>query len=241
MDDSPLQRLSGDWQRALAVVAHPDDVEYGMAATVAHFTRQGKWIGYLLASRGEAGIDDRHPDEAGPLREAEQRAAAAMVGVDTVEFLGYPDGTITYSLDLRSDIAVAIRRHRPEVVFTANHHDRFGPGAFNMADHRAVGLAAIDAVRDAANRWVFSDRIESNSPAWQGVSMIAVAASPQATHAVDITDTFDVGLASLAEHRVYLAALGPERDPVPMLRTFAEQAGRRLGTPLAAAFEVIDP
>lgn len=221
------------------MVAHPDDVEYGIAAAVADFTGRGKWVGYVLASRGEAGIDNLHPAQVGPLREAEQRAAAAVVGVDTVEFLNYPDGAITYTLQLRRDIAAAIRRHRPEVVLTVNHHERFGPGAFNMADHRAVGLAAIDAVRDAANRWVFPELAEQELAAWQGVSTIAIAASPLATHAVDVTETFDAGLASLAEHRTYLAALGADGDPAAMLRTVAEDAGHRLGAPLAAAFEVI--
>ncbi|MHA7652843.1 PIG-L deacetylase family protein [Mycobacterium sp. ML4] len=239
MSDTRLREFPDDWRRALAVVAHPDDVEYGMAAAVAHFTRRGKWVGYVLASRGEAGIDNLHPDQAGPLREAEQRAAAAVVGVHTVEFLGHPDGAMVYGLQLRRDIAAAIRRHCPDVVFTLNHHDWFGPGAFNMADHRAVGLAAIDAVRDAANRWVFADLAAQDLAAWQGVSTVAVAASPQATHAVDVTDTFDIGLASLAEHRAYLAALGPGADPAEMLRSFAESDGRRLGTRLAAAFELI--
>src|SRR5207247_10532693 len=100
------------------------------------------------ATRGEAGMDGMEPERAGPLREAEERAAAAIVGVDAVEFLGYPDGTIEYGLPLRRDIARVIRRHRPDVVITGNYHDSWGPGTRNQSDHIALGLAVLDAVRD---------------------------------------------------------------------------------------------
>ena len=150
-----LRPFPEDWQRALAVVAHPDDLEYGAASAVARWTSDGRTVCYLLASRGEAGIDGLPPDQAGPLREAEERAGAAEVGVDVVEFLDHRDGVIEYGLDLRRDIARAIRRHRPEVLVTMVHDERAPWGGFGMADHRVVGLAAVDAARDAANRWVF--------------------------------------------------------------------------------------
>ena len=107
-----------DWSRAMAVVAHPDDLEYGAASAVARWTDQGKEVVYVLVTSGEAGIDGRPPEEVGPLREAEERASAAAVGVDSVEFLGHPDGLVTCGVALRADIAGAIRRHRPEVVLT---------------------------------------------------------------------------------------------------------------------------
>lgn len=91
------------------MASHPDDIEYGTASAVARWTAQGKQIAYLLATRGEAGIDGLHPDEAGPLREAEERAGARVVGVDTVEFLDHRDGVIEYGPDLRRDIVRAIR------------------------------------------------------------------------------------------------------------------------------------
>jgi LmbE family N-acetylglucosaminyl deacetylase len=226
-----------NFERALAVVAHPDDLEYGGAAAVARWTAQGRHIAYLLATRGEAGIDTLPPAECGPLREAEQRAAAAEVGVDVVEFLDHPDGLITYGLPLRRDIAAAIRRHRPEVVITVNHHDTFPGGHLNMADHRMVGLAAIDAVRDAANRWLFP---EVGEP-WSGVRQVLVLASPNSGHAVDVEEHFDRGVASLRAHKAYLEALGgPMGDPEQFLRESAEAAAARLpGALLATAFQVI--
>jgi LmbE family N-acetylglucosaminyl deacetylase len=229
--------FSEDFERGLAVVAHPDDLEYGGAAAIARWTAQGRSIAYLLATRGEAGIDTLPPAECGPLREAEQRAAAAEVGVDVVEFLDHPDGLITYSVPLRRDIAAAIRRHRPEVVITVNHHDTFPGGHFNMSDHRVVGQAALDAVRDAANRWLFP---EVGEP-WSGVRQVLVLASPRSGHAVDIEEHFDRGVASLRAHKAYLEALGgPMADPEQFLRESAEAAAARLpGARLATAFEVI--
>jgi LmbE family N-acetylglucosaminyl deacetylase len=227
-----------DFERGLAVVAHPDDLEYGGAAAIARWTAQGRHIAYLLATRGEAGIDTLPPAECGPLREAEQRAAAAEVGVDVVEFLDHPDGLITYGVPLRRDITAAIRRHRPQVVITVNHHDTFSGGHLNMADHRVVGRAALDAVRDAANRWLFP---EVGEP-WSGVRHVLVLASPLSGHAVDVEEHFDRGVASLRAHKAYLEALGgPMSDPETFLRGGAEEAAARLpGSRLATAFQVID-
>jgi LmbE family N-acetylglucosaminyl deacetylase len=228
-----------DFERALAVVAHPDDLEYGGAAAIARWTAQGRSVAYLMVTRGEAGIDTLAPAECGPLREAEQRAAAAEVGVSVVEFLDHPDGLISYGVPLRRDIAAAIRRHRPQLLVTVNHHETFPGGHRNMADHRAVGHAVLDAVRDAANRWLFP---EVGEP-WGGVRHVAVMASPRNTHAVDITDVFGCGVASLAAHRAYLAALdGPMADPETFLRSMADADAARLpGARLATAFELIEP
>lgn len=233
----PLEPFPEEFERGLAVVAHPDDLEYGGAAAIARWTAQGRQIAYLLVTRGEAGIDTLAPAECGPLREAEQRAAAAEVGVDVVEFLDHPDGLIEYGVPLRRDIAAAIRRHRPDVVITVNHRETFPGGHYNMVDHRVVGQATLDAVRDAANRWLFP---EVGEP-WSGVRQVLVLASPLATHAVDVEEQFDRGVASLRAHKAYLEALGgPMADPEAFLRGAAEQTAARLpGARLATAFEVI--
>lgn len=236
----PLEPLDETWERALVVVPHPDDMEYGGAAAVARFTRAGKWVGYTLLTSGEAGIDGLSPEEAGPLREAEQREACALVGVDTVEFLGFPDGMLEYGLGLRYAIAAAIRRHRPDVVMTVNFRDTYGGVMLNQADHVAAGRAVVDAARDAGNRWVFRDLLDAGLEPWSGVRAVWAAASPNATHAVEVTDTFDAGLASLHAHRAYLAGLGPDSpEPTEFLEGFARQTGSRLGVPMAVAFEVL--
>jgi LmbE family N-acetylglucosaminyl deacetylase len=240
MTPVPLDELPEDWSRALAIVAHPDDLEYGAASAVARWTRQGKDVRYLLVTRGEAGIAGRPPEEVGPLREREQRASAAVVGVQVVEFLDHPDGMIEGGPALRRDLARAIRVHRPEVVVGINHRDWWGPGAWNHVDHRVVGVAILDAVRDAANPWAFPVLRAAGLDAWTGVRFVALNGSPESTHAVDVTDTLDLGVASLREHATYLAGLGDAAtDPDGFLRAAAAATGARLGVPYAAGFELV--
>ncbi|MFI9722198.1 PIG-L deacetylase family protein [Streptomyces sp. NPDC052396] len=236
-----LREMPTDWRRALAIVAHPDDLEYGAAAAIATWLDDGRECAYLLATVGEAGIDTLPPAEAGPLREREQRESAAAVGVSTVEFLGYPDGVIEYGTALRRDFAAAIRRHRPELVITLNHHDTWGGVAWNTPDHRAVGRATLDAVGDAGNRWIFPELVEQGLMPWNGVRHVAVAGSPQPTHAVDARAGLDRGVASLLCHRTYIEALTQE-DPERYARSFLEggmaAVAERFGGRPAVPFEL---
>jgi LmbE family N-acetylglucosaminyl deacetylase len=176
------------------------------------------------------------PDKTRPIRRAEQEASCAVVGVAEVEFLGWPDGAIVEGLELRAALAGVIRRHRPDVVVSINFRDSWGGPSWNHADHRAVGRALLDAVRDAANPWLHTDRGE----AWSGVRFVAFSASPAPTHAVDTTDTFDLGVRSLEAHRMYLENLGGgPSSPDSLLREAAAAAGARFGVTYAATFEVI--
>lgn len=231
--------LPEDWERALAVVAHPDDLEYGAASAVARWTSQGKHVSYLLVTRGEAGIDNMSPDEVAPLREVEEWASARVVGVHNVEFLDYRDGVIEYGLPLRRDIARAIRRHRPEVLLTLNETLTWPGGVLNMADHRWVALAVLDAARDAGNRWIFPELLAQGFEPWNGVRMVCHHASPSPTHVVDVTAFLDQGIASLREHKLYLAYLSDDFDPEAFLRQQAAETGQRSGYSYAVDFEVI--
>ncbi|MBB6171235.1 LmbE family N-acetylglucosaminyl deacetylase [Nocardiopsis mwathae] len=235
-----LQPLRDDWTRALTVVAHPDDLEYGASSALARWTSQGKAITELLVTRGEAGIDTLPPQESGPLRVQEQLASARAVGVESVEFLDFPDGTLEYGLDLRRAIARAIRRHRPELIVSINFRDHFpGSTSYNHADHRVLGPALLDAVRDAANRWVFTELIDEGLAPWSGVREVAFAAAPHPTHFVELSEAdLDAGIASLDAHEVYLANLG-DFDQKAFLRSNAEEAGAQAGVGLAVAFEVL--
>ena len=235
-----LLPLPEDWNSALVVMAHPDDIEYGAASAVARWTSQGKRVAYLLATRGEAGIDAMTPHEAGPLREAEERSGAAIVGVESVEFLDYTDGVIEYGLPLRRDIARAVRRHRPDVLVTGNFETTWGGRAFNMADHRAVGLAALDAARDAGNRWIFPELLDEGLEPWNGVSRALIAGANAPTHAVDVTDHIDQGVASLEEHRAYIAGLGRDFDPDMFLRMNANAMGEQFGCDYAVSFQALE-
>jgi LmbE family N-acetylglucosaminyl deacetylase len=238
-ESQKLAPLPEDWHAALAVVAHPDDLEYGAASAVARWTSQGKHVSYLLVTRGEAGIDTLDPAQAGPLREAEERRSASIVGVQAVEFLDYRDGMVEYGLPLRRDMARAIRRHRPEVLLTVSHQLTWGDGTLNMADHRWVGLAVLDAARDAGNRWIFPELLAEGCAPWGGVRMVCLSASPRPTHAVDITGFLDQGIASLQAHSGYLASLPTAFDPATFLRQNAQEVGLALGCEHAVSFEVI--
>ncbi|MEU7469082.1 PIG-L deacetylase family protein [Streptomyces sp. NPDC044984] len=238
---SQLPPMPDDWQRALAVVAHPDDLEYGCAAAIASWTDAGREVSYVLATRGEAGIDTLEPAKCGPLREREQRASAAVVGVSEVGFLDYADGVVEYGPALRRDIAAAIRRYRPELVITLNHRDTWGGTYWNTPDHVAVGRAVLDAAGDAGNRWIFPELTERGLEPWNGVRWVAVAGSDSPTHAVDATDGLERAIASLLEHRTYIEALtdeDPEAYARGLLTGFAEEAGKRFGDRPAVTFEV---
>jgi LmbE family N-acetylglucosaminyl deacetylase len=241
MTEDVAERVDEGWSSALAIVAHPDDLEYGTAAAIARWTAQGKRVAYCLATSGEAGIDGLEPEVAGPLREAEERASAAIVGVDTVEFLGHPDGVLEYGLPLRRDIARAVRRHRPDVVITGNYHDSWRPGTRNQADHIALGIAVLDGVRDAGNRWVFRELLDEGLEPCK-VSTVLVSGVFGSSHAVDVTDHFDAGIASLEAHVEYLRGLGdgPMSDPREFLESFARQTGARLGVTYAVGFDVLN-
>lgn len=211
-----------DWSRALVIAAHPDDIEYGVAAAVATWTDAGKEVRYLLATRGEAGIAGMPPREAGPLREQEERASAAVVGVSEVEFLDHRDGTLVEGPALRRDLAAALRRHRPDLVVTLHGGDTWTtpevtPAAWNSADHRALSRSVLDAVADAGNEWIFPDL--TGDP-WSGVEYVAVQTVGEPPHVVDVVAGVERAVASLAEHAVYLGALSD--DPVQ------EQARRQI-------------
>jgi LmbE family N-acetylglucosaminyl deacetylase len=232
-----MQPIPEDWDRAVAVVAHPDDLEYGVASAVARWTGQGKDVTYVLATSGEAGIDGMEPAETGPLREEEERRSAAVVGVSRVDFLGHPDGAVEYGVALRRDLAAALRSLRPDIVITANFDLTWGEGGVvNHADHRAVGLAVLDACRDAANRW-FSP--ELGEP-WQGIGAAYVAASNPPTHYVDVGDTLALGVASLQEHRAYIEGLGRDFDPEEFLTNMAGFGGMAAGCDFAVLFQRFD-
>lgn len=236
-----LEPFPQDWTTALCVAAHPDDLEYGAAIAVARWTSLDRTVRYLLVTRGEAGIDGLHPDECGPVRAGEEVEGASRVGVSDVDFLDEADGSVLYSLELRRTLAGAIRRHRPDLVVTGHFGLAWGPGpggASNQADHRAVGLATLDAARDAGNRWIFpdllADGLEPHSPRW-----VAIAGSPTPSHAQVVeAEDLDRGVASLEAHARYLDGLTPRPDVRSFLTTAVEAGGEQAGAGLAVAFEL---
>lgn len=204
-----LEEFPDDWDTALALVAHPDDPEYGMAAAVARWTSEGKRVVYALASSGEAGIEGMAPAEAGPLREDEQRASAAIVGVDDVEFWGFPDSDIRNTPQLRARITETIEHVAPQVILSLYGGEEWAPGQPNQSDHMEFSAAVLDTY-DALGpsktkpRWVFEN-------------------GPHATHAVDVASFIDSAVASLAAHEKYLSVLDPDTPVVDQARNQVER------------------
>ncbi|WP_299440803.1 PIG-L deacetylase family protein [uncultured Phycicoccus sp.] len=241
-DERPaLRPLEGPFSSILCVVAHPDDIEYGAAAAVHRWVQEGATAAYFLLTRGEAGIDTMEPERAAVVREEEERESARRVGVETVEFAGWADGSIESGVPLRREIAAAIRRHTPDVVIGQNWADRFGPGMLNQADHRAVGLATLDAVADAGNRWLHRDLLDEGLEPWAGVKVLAAAGSPTPTHYVDVTgEHFEASVHSLEAHAEYNAAL-PSDFPAPreLLTMILGGGGEAAGVDKALTLEVL--
>jgi len=228
-----VQPMPEDWESAVAVAAHPDDLEYGLASAIARWTGQGKRVSYLMVTRGEAGIAGMAPEQTGPLRVEEERRSAAVVGVSQVDFLDHHDGLVEYGIPLRRDLAAAFRRLKPDIVITGSFDLTWSEeGPVNHADHRAVGLAVLDACRDAANEWVFPEA----GPAHRGIRSAYVAHSGSPTHFVDVTGTIGAGVASLREHKAYIDGLGREFDPDTFLRDMAGYIGLGAGCEYAVSF-----
>lgn len=227
-----------DFRKVLCVVAHPDDVEYGTSSAVARWTSQGVEVAYLLLTRGEAGMPNP-PEETIRIRRGEQEAACAAVGVSSLEMLDHPDGVLQPSLDLRRDIARAIRAHKPDVVVTGCWDVEFVAG-LNQADHRVAGLACLDAIRDADNRWVFPELVEEGLQPWR-VRWFLVAGHPKPTHGVDVSgEPIARGVASLEAHSEYLGAIEGHPPPAVFIPAIAAMGGRALGVEHAVLFRAWD-
>jgi LmbE family N-acetylglucosaminyl deacetylase len=240
MSDGTLLPFPADaFRRVLCVVAHPDDVEYGTSSAVAAWTSQGVEVAYLLLTRGEAGMDASPPEQTAELRVNEQVAGSHAVGVSQVEFLHYPDGVLVYSVEMRRDIARVIRTFRPDAVVVGTWEVEFVAG-LNQADHRVAGLAAIDAVRDAGNRWVFPELLDEGLEPWSA-RWLLVSADPRPTHGVDVTgDPLERGIASLEAHREYLAGIPGHPPPRMMISGITALQGRRMGVDHAVLFRAFD-
>lgn len=229
---TPLPILDDhDYERILCIVAHPDDLEYGASAAVSHWVRRGKHVAYLLFTSGEAGMQAA-PEEVGPLRAVEQRHACAAVGVNDLTILDFPDGQLIYGLELRRAVARAVRQFTPTAVLTTNF-DVVAPYGLNQADHRAAGLAVVDGVRDAGNRWVFTDLLDEGLEPWQ-VSDLLVAAPSHPTHAVLIDERgIADAIASLTCHAAYLADLPNHPAPAEFLPEVLAAGGALADAPAA--------
>lgn len=238
--------------RALVIAAHPDDIDFGAAGTVAAWTAAGVTVSYCVATFGDAGgFDPAVPREQIPgIREAEQRAAAAAVGVHEVTFLGYPDGRLVADLDLRRDLAREIRRARPDRVLCPSTRRAWSRLPASHPDHLACGEAALAAVYpDARNPFAFPELAEEGFEAWPAAQTWLMGGPPAEDdahtssithHAVDVTDTYEAKLAALRAHTSQTAHLD---DLDAMLRGWMSATARSAGLSagrLAESFQTLD-
>lgn len=230
-------------ERALVVVAHPDDVDFGAAGTIAAWTQAGVDVTYCLCTDGDAGgFDPAVPrDQIGGIRQAEQRAAAKEVGVDDVVFLGYKDGQLTPSFDLRRDISRVVRQVRPQRLLMQSPEINWERIGASHPDHRAAGEAALCAVYpDARNPFTHLELAEEGLEAWSVAETWVMVAGAGANRYVDVTATFDRKLAALRRHESQTAHMD---DLEGLLRGWLQRNARAAGLEdgtLVEAFRVID-
>jgi LmbE family N-acetylglucosaminyl deacetylase len=235
LDDTEVARI-------LVIVAHPDDVDFGAAGTIAQWTDAGIDVRYCIVTNGDAGGSDPSISRAdmGRLRQAEQTAAAKQVGVTELTFLGYPDGRVEATLELRKDLSRVIRMVRPDRVVCPSAERNYARIGTSHPDHRAVGSAALDAVYpDSRNQFAFPELLaEEKLEPWT-VREVWISASPEPTHYVDITDTFPRKAAALRAHASQIADFDQLQERLLGMTTrLAQQGGLPEGR-LAEAFLVI--
>jgi LmbE family N-acetylglucosaminyl deacetylase len=236
LDNSQVSRI-------LVIVAHPDDVDFGAAGTVATWTDAGIDVTYCIVTDGDAGGSDpsvSRPDMA-VLRRAEQTAAAKHVGVTDLRFLGYPDGRVEATIGLRRDLARVIRQVRPDRVVCPSPDRNFARIGTSHPDHRAVGSAALDAVYpDSRNLFAFPELLADEKLEPWTVREVWISGGPSPDHYVDITDTFSRKVAALRSHQ---SQVGDRDGLEDLLRGWLQRAAAQGGLPegrLAEQFQVLD-
>ena len=235
---SPLDRheLIQSLERALVVISHPDDGEFGAGPTIAHLTRAGVKVDYVVTTDGSKGTEDPEmtPEALAATRMAEQRAAADILGVGEIVHLGYPDGYLTPSLDLRRDITRQIRRFRPDLVITQNPQRRLDHNPFiGHPDHLATGEATLASVYPAARDHLNFPELytEEHLEPWK-VRQVLLTGVEEPNLWLDIADTFEVGLASILAHESQVT----REDVEERMRDRARLVGEPQGIGLAQAF-----
>jgi LmbE family N-acetylglucosaminyl deacetylase len=224
------------------VCAHPDDVDFGAAGTVATWVAAGTTVSYCIITDGEAGGNDRRVerDAMAATRRDEQRAAAEQVGVEEIVFLGYPDGRVLPSIELRRDITREIRRCRPQRVLTQSPERVWDRIFVSHPDHLAVGESTVAAIYpDARNPFAHPELLADEGLEPHLVEQLWLMAAPAPNQVVDVTGVFDRKLAALRCHRSQVGE-GAELDT--RLRGWlgdnARQAGLDAGC-LAESFRVV--
>ena len=228
--------LSDAFRTILCIAAHPDDIEFTVAGTVARWTREGRSVVFCLVTTGGAGTNEHTPDGDGliPRREQELHEAARILGVKEVVLLGYQDGVVEPTLGLRRDLTRVIRRQQPDVLVCSDPTTRwYGNEYLNHPDHRAVASAALDAVFPSSEtRGIFPELItEGLAP--HKVKEVFISGADPADTWIDISDTLPIKCAALKAHA---SQVGTGEWVEPLLREWATEQGKRAGVTYAEAY-----
>ncbi|HEV8516619.1 MAG TPA: PIG-L deacetylase family protein [Candidatus Limnocylindrales bacterium] len=227
-------------ERAMVIVAHPDDADFGAAATIARWTREGTVARLVCCTSGDAGSEDHEADplELARLREEEQRAAARIVGYEEVTFLHRPDGALANDLPLREQLVRLIREFRPDAVLTMDPTVLFHRGGYiQHTDHRAAGMAAVDAIYPAARNPMAFQHLAREGLAAHVVPRLYLFFSDQPDASVDVSETIELKISALRAHASQMA------DPDGLetrIREWAAESGREIGAAAAESFRVIE-
>jgi LmbE family N-acetylglucosaminyl deacetylase len=230
-----------DVERILVITAHPDDVDFGAGGTVACWTDAGIEVVYCIVTDGDAGgFDPSIPrDEIGPLRRREQTAAAAELGVHELHFLGYPDGRLEASMELRRDLSRVIRKVRPQRVLTQSPERNYRRIFASHPDHLAAAEAALCAVYpDARNEFTFTELMAEGLAPW-AVGEVWLMGGPAPDRAVDVTDTFERKVKALLHHASQLPDPDGTQDRVRAWLAGAAQQFELGEGRLAEVFQVV--
>jgi len=218
----------------MVVVAHPDDAEFMVAGTVAKWAKQGCEVTYVVITKGDKGSDDPEmtSERLTTIREAEQRAAGKVLGVKNYEFMGYPDGYLQHTLELRRDVTRLIRRHRPHVLLTFDPTNRFFSDNYvNHPDHRVAGDVALDATFPTArDRLTFPELLVDGYEPWK-VRQIWLSGAEKPNVWIDISETIELKKKALLKHP---SQLDPE--VVQFADGWAKETGASQGIAYAEAF-----
>lgn len=225
-------------QRVLVIVAHPDDIEFGVAGTIAKWVKAGAQARYVLCTSGQVGIKDPglSLEEAAAIREAEQTAAAQAIGVNEVVYLRHQDGILENTIALRRELVREIRRFRPEVLITLDPTAVFvGENYINHPDHRAAGGAALDAVFPAAGMPALFKELEEEGLTAHETRKVYVVSWQHADTYVDISDTIDMKINALRQHASQMG----DWDPSDRVKDWAAGRAKGLEAQYVESFRVI--
>lgn len=225
----------------LGIAAHPDDLDFGAAGTMASFAEQGAAVHYLIISDGSKGSDkpDVTSEELVRIREKEQRAAVKIIGGKSVQFLGYPDGELEVTMRLKQDVVRVIRSIKPDVVITMDPSMIYSAarGFINHPDHRVAGQVTLDAVFPLARDHLTFPTLYAEGHKPHKTKTVLLSNFDNSNFVVDITKTFDKKLAALQAHKSQV----PDLEEVKVwLRVWATKAGERAGYKLGESFVRID-